>query len=271
MRPLVAPRGSHCLQAPDVALTHGRRPLATIDLMNRTPGSIALTNHLTRRRLLLLGLTLPVPVLVAACSGSESDPGPTPGTGRSLDAAPTSAPSGATSTQPTAASPTAAPAASISCSGVATPAQTEGPYFKAGSPPRTSLVEGGVVGTPLTLTGYVLNRSCLPIGNVKLDFWQADGNGNYDNSGYRLRGYQFTDSQGRYRLETVIPGLYPGRTEHIHFKAQAPGKPELTSQLYFPGVAQNRSDGIFDAALLIDLKDSPNGTKLGAYNIILDV
>jgi protocatechuate 3,4-dioxygenase beta subunit len=149
--------------------------------------------------------------------------------------------------------------------------QTEGPYFKAGSPQRTNLVEIGVQGTRLTLTGYVLSRSCQPIANVKLDFWQADGAGNYDNGGYRLRGYQLTDAQGRYTLETVIPGLYPGRTEHIHFKAQAPGKPELTSQLYFPGVAQNRSDGIYDEALLIDLKDGPSGTKLGGFNIILNV
>jgi len=152
---------------------------------------------------------------------------------------------------------------------LATPAQTEGPYFTAGSPQRASLVESGMSGTRLTLTGYVLTRSCQPVANAKLDFWQADAQGNYDNTGFRLRGYQLTDAQGRYQLETVIPGLYPGRTEHIHVKAQAPNRPVLTTQLYFPGVSRNNSDGIFDQALLIEMKDAANGAKAGTFNFVL--
>ena len=154
--------------------------------------------------------------------------------------------------------------------GLATPAQTEGPYFKAGSPQRASLLETNVAGTRLTLTGQVLSRSCQPVANAKLDFWQADSQGEYDNSGYRLRGHQFTDAQGRYTLETVIPGLYPGRTEHIHFKVQPPGGAVLTSQLYFPGVTQNQGDGIFDAALLIAMADGPGGSKVGAFNFVVN-
>jgi protocatechuate 3,4-dioxygenase beta subunit len=152
-----------------------------------------------------------------------------------------------------------------------TPEQTEGPYFKAGSPRRTSLLESGMSGTRLVLSGFILSRGCKPVANAKVDFWQADAGGNYDNNGFRLRGHQFSDSQGGYRLETVIPGLYPGRTEHIHFKVEAPGRPVLTSQLYFPGVSQNRSDGIFDQALLIDIKDGPNGAKAGSFNFVLDI
>src|SRR2546423_512664 len=81
---------------------------------------------------------------------------------------------------------TATVVSSISC---ATPVQamtelTEGPYYKAGAPQRATLSATGVAGTPLVLTGYVLSTSCQPIANAKLDFWQADGNGNYDNSGY---------------------------------------------------------------------------------------
>src|SRR5204862_188663 len=73
----------------------------------------------------------------------------------------------------------------------------------------------------------------------------------HDNAGFRLRGHQLTDAEGRYRLETILPGVYPGRTRHIHVKAQAPSRPALTTQLYFPGEAGNARDGIFDPELLV--------------------
>jgi protocatechuate 3,4-dioxygenase beta subunit len=84
-----------------------------------------------------------------------------------------------------------------------------------------------------------------------LDFWQADDRGRYDNSGFRLRGHQFSDAEGRYRLRSIVPGIYPGRTRHIHVKVQPQGGRVLTTQLYFPGEAQNRSDGLFRKDLQI--------------------
>ena len=81
-----------------------------------------------------------------------------------------------------------------------------------------------------------------------LDFWQADADGEYDNDGYRLRGHQFADGDGPLRAcDTIVPGLYPGRTRHIHVKVQRPHGQILTTQLYFPGEPRNRTDGIFDA------------------------
>jgi len=135
-----------------------------------------------------------------------------------------------------------------------TPELTEGPYFKANSPERTSLLTDGMTGTQLVITGYVYDTNCQPVANALLDFWQADANGVYDNSGYTLRGRQFTDANGAYTLTTVVPGLYPGRTEHIHFKVQAPNGKILTSQLFFPGVVQNDSDGIFNESLLLPIQ-----------------
>ena len=147
---------------------------------------------------------------------------------------------------------------------------TEGPYYKAGAPQRASLMQSGLAGTPLTLTGAVVTRSCRPLANAKLDFWQADGSGNYDNSGYTLRGWQLTDAQGRYRLETVIPGLYPGRTEHIHVKVTPPGQPVLTTQLFFPGVPQNDTDGIYlkELELSMDYSADP---KTGTFDFVVNV
>jgi len=146
---------------------------------------------------------------------------------------------------------------------------TEGPYFKPNSPERTSLIEPGIAGTKLTLTGYILNTDCKPIAHALLDFWQANSKGEYDNAGYILRGHQFADATGRYQLETVVPGLYPGRTEHIHVKVQSPNGPVLTTQLFFPGVAGNQTDQIFDPKLLMTIQDAAEG-KLATFNFVLN-
>jgi len=113
--------------------------------------------------------------------------------------------------------------------------QGEGPYYTPNTPQRNSLLEDGMEGTRLILVGYVLDQNCQPLSNARLDFWQTGADGEYDNVGYRLRGHQFTDEQGRYYLETVLPGLYQSRPiEHIHVKARPAGGDEITSQLYFP-------------------------------------
>jgi protocatechuate 3,4-dioxygenase beta subunit len=149
-----------------------------------------------------------------------------------------------------------------------TPAQTEGPYFTSNSPQRSSLVEAGIAGTVLTITGRVLSTGCQPISQAKLDFWQADDSGAYDNIGYRLRGHQFTDDSGRFTLQTIVPGLYPGRTRHIHVKAQAPNREVLTTQLYFPGEARNQTDGIYNAALEMAVQDVTGG-KAATFDFVL--
>lgn len=120
------------------------------------------------------------------------------------------------------------------CSGLTQP-QAEGPYYTPNTPERHSFLEDGMAGTRLILVGYVLDQNCKPLPNAWLDFWQTGADGEYDNQGYRLRGHQYTDSQGRYYLETVLPGLYASRPiEHIHVKVRPEGGAEVTSQLYFP-------------------------------------
>jgi len=162
-------------------------------------------------------------------------------------------------------------AADLDCTSPAdlTPVMTEGPYYTANSPERTSLLEEGMEGTKLTLTGYVLDSNCQPVENAWLDFWQADAEGNYDNTGYTLRGHQFTDASGRYTLETVLPGEYSGRTQHIHVKVQAPDGPELTTQLFFPDASGNQTDRIFADALVVNVEET--GTEVKAtFNFVVD-
>jgi protocatechuate 3,4-dioxygenase beta subunit len=150
----------------------------------------------------------------------------------------------------------------------ATPEQTEGPYYKAGPPRRRSLAEPGVKGRRLLVRGRVLSTDCKPLARVRLDFWQADGQGEYDNRGYRLRGYQLTDRKGRYRLETVVPAQYESRAPHIHVKVTPRGGATLTSQLYLPGAAANRSDPIFLRETLLRLRRG-SGAWRGAFDFVI--
>jgi protocatechuate 3,4-dioxygenase beta subunit len=148
--------------------------------------------------------------------------------------------------------------------------QTEGPYFTPNSPERQSIIEAGVVGTPLIVTGKVLTRRCRPVANALVDVWQADGDGEYDNAGFRLRGHQFTNADGTFRLVTVVPGLYPGRTRHIHVKVQARGERVLTTQLYFPGEQRNARDRIYDPSLLMTLAGTERARE-GRFDFVLDL
>lgn len=129
--------------------------------------------------------------------------------------------------------------------GIVTPRQTEGPFYTPNTPKRISLVEPGSNAPRLVVLGTVLSADCKPVPNALLDFWHSDERGEYDNRGFRYRGHQFADAQGRYRLETIVPAEYPGRTRHIHVKVQAPGGRILTTQLYFAGDPGNRRDGLY--------------------------
>ena len=215
-------------------------------------------------------------VTLAACTTA----GPTTSTASSNGAASTSTAVSNNNNDTGAVPPTASNSsdsvgtATLACDGggqlAVTPELTEGPYFTANSPERADLIEEGVAGTKIVITGYVYTTDCQPVANALLDFWQADGNGVYDNSGYTLRGHQFTDSNGRYQLTTVVPGIYPGRTEHIHVKVQAPNGKLITSQLFFPGVTQNDSDGIFNQSLLLAIQETSDGLQ-GQFNFVVPV
>jgi protocatechuate 3,4-dioxygenase beta subunit len=190
---------------------------------------------LSRRRFLLASAAVPAAVALGSCDGDEEQatrrPSATDATG-SRELPPT--PACEDGDEPS-------------------PEQTEGPFYTPDTPRRRNLAEEGVEGSPLVLTGAVLDTRCRPVAGALLDFWQADGNGEYDNSGFRLRGHQFADSRGRFRLATVVPGAYSARTRHIHVKVQRRGGDVLTTQLYFPNEPANAADGIFDERLVMDV------------------
>ena len=150
-----------------------------------------------------------------------------------------------------------------------TPEETAGPFFRPNSPAKTNLREPGVSGTPLKLTGFVLSRKGDPITEALLDFWHADDRGEYDFRGYRCRGHQFTGAEGQFALETIVPGLYPGRTRHYHVRLQAAHGPILSTQLYFPNEARNGSDSLFMPELLLSVRKSEPGF-IATFNFVLE-
>jgi protocatechuate 3,4-dioxygenase beta subunit len=149
----------------------------------------------------------------------------------------------------------------------ATKRQTEGPFFAPASPAKADL-RGDGPGDLLVLSGFVLTRTCRPVPGALIDLWHADSAGEYDNAGFRFRGHQFSDAQGRYQFVTRVPGLYPGRTRHFHVKVRAGNGPVLTTQLYFPDEAANARDGIFDRSLLMRLSPAQGG-RLGRFDFVI--
>lgn len=245
-------------------------------------------NKPTRREILRAFLAMPATLFLAACAAEEvsniTSPTALPPTATPTQSVSTETPVPTETLPPVEPSPThidAPPPTEIAQTLAPTPAcgdddddptpaQTEGPYYTPNTPERTSLLEPGIAGTNMVVTGYVLSTDCRPVAQALVDFWHCDDAGGYDNVGYRLRGHQFTDEQGRYYLETIMPGLYPGRTRHIHVKVQAPHQPVLTTQMYFPDEPDNARDGIFRPELLMDVQDVADG-KAAMFNFVLDV
>jgi protocatechuate 3,4-dioxygenase beta subunit len=170
----------------------------------------------------------------------------------------------------TAAGRAQSPGAVAACAAPARPtrAQTEGPYFKRNAPSRADLATDDPRGERLRLQGIVVGRDCAPVPGAVVDLWQTDSTGAYDNAGFRLRGNQITAANGGFAFDTVVPGLYPGRTRHLHVKIAAPGRSVLTTQLYFPGEPGNATDRIFDPSLVMTVTRT-QGAAVGTFTFVV--
>lgn len=233
-----------------------------------------MTNKISRRSILTAGMLTSAGLALAACAAPlTGEAGPqaleeatAPATDTPDTGADTAAGTPAATDAPTAQAQLA-PTPACGDDDDPTPAQTAGPFYTPDTPQRASLVEPDTPGTRLMLAGYVLTTDCRPLAGALLDFWQANDAGEYDNVGYRLRGHQFADDQGRYQLETIVPGLYPGRTRHIHVRVQPPNGAVLTTQLYFPDEPQNARDGIFRPELIMALRAGE--PQVGTFDFVL--
>lgn len=136
----------------------------------------------------------------------------------------------------------------------------EGPFYSEGAPVVDGALPGvgDLEGYAIELSGRVLTAvTCEPLAGATLDLWQADDAGAYDNEGFTLRGKVVTDAEGRYAVQTIVPGNYRNgaqyRPAHIHVKVSAPGHAPLTTQLYFPDDPYNEIDPWFDERLLVTM------------------
>jgi protocatechuate 3,4-dioxygenase beta subunit len=152
--------------------------------------------------------------------------------------------------------------------------QEVGPYYISGELLRSNIVENRP-GIPLSLRILLLDaRTCKPLHNAAIDIWHCDALGLY--SGFTrqnptgrggpppgpppenaappanhpsdklsfLRGIQLSDTNGAVRFDTIVPGFYMGRTNHIHFKVRTGGEAaghtyqsghtSHTGQIFFP-------------------------------------
>lgn len=146
----------------------------------------------------------------------------------------------------------------------------EGPYWFEGSPERSNLrIEGDA--PLLDLHGSVVDRDCNPIPGAWIDIWHADPDGGYDNSGWDYRGHFYSDEQAEWHLETIVPGLYPGRTAHIHVKVEGATGVILTTQLYFPDVPENETDFFYRPELEVTALDvDEDGNMIAEYHFVID-
>jgi protocatechuate 3,4-dioxygenase beta subunit len=125
------------------------------------------------------------------------------------------------------------------------PEQTPGPYYLDLDLLRRDITEGKEGAAMAVVIRVLSSDGCSPLRDLAVDIWHCDADGVYsgfpgqlggeNTSGQRfLRGTQVTDADGRVRFDTIVPGWYPGRTPHIHFKVHLSSATEATSQLYFP-------------------------------------
>jgi len=146
----------------------------------------------------------------------------------------------------------------------------EGPYWLDGSPERSNLRDAGE--TPLLdLHIEVLDQDCGPIPGAWVDVWHADASGDYDKSGWSYRGHHYANDAGASLLETIVPGLYPGRTSHIHVKVSGVAPDVLTTQLYFPGFPENEWDAFYHPDLEVTLiKEDDDGNMVASFTFVID-
>ena len=120
-----------------------------------------------------------------------------------------------------------------------------GPYYFEDAPYRSVLANENEPGQRLFISGTVKQNDCEDsISGSLIEIWQANDEGCYgivedcdtgnsENDYFNLRGKFFSDANGNYSFESILPGYYGSRPRHIHIKITTPDEEILVSQLYF--------------------------------------
>ena len=169
-----------------------------------------------------------------------------------------------------------------------------GPFYRFGAPFRARLAGPDEPGDRLILTGTVFAPDCrTALPGALIEVWQANHAGIYDTlapgnftevTSFHMRGMLQTDEQGRYEIETIMPGRYPippgipglekfaglTRPAHIHFKVMQSTHVPVTTQLYFNGDPYIADDvwANHKPSLAIDL-ERDGALRRGVFDIVL--
>ena len=120
-----------------------------------------------------------------------------------------------------------------------TPADADGPFYRADAPQRNS------IGAGYLLLGEVKSAAdCAPVAGARIEIWMTGPDGRYDD---RWRATLFSRQDGRYYLESHFPAPYGSRPPHIHLLVNAPGFAELITQHY---PLAGSAEAIFDLILI---------------------
>ncbi len=142
---------------------------------------------------------------------------------------------------------------------MATPSQTEGPFYPVALPKDSDydLLRNGSMnygrGQAAWLDGGVTDLAGQPVAGAQVEIWQCDEAGHYHHPGdggradpaFQGFGRVSVGADGRYRFRTIRPVAYSGRTPHIHVKVKLGGRELLTTQMYVTGDPHNERDGIW--------------------------
>jgi len=141
-----------------------------------------------------------------------------------------------------------------------TPSQTVGPFFAR----ELLWKDGGVVlfadrGDRITLTGQVFDGAGAPIYDALFETWQADPTGTFraGDDGSRPYGYGrvSTDTEGRYAIETVVPGPFKGPGGETY-------APQISVAIFARGLLRALHTRVFLAPLEV-IKDDPLARAIG--------
>ncbi len=147
-----------------------------------------------------------------------------------------------------------------------------GPFYVDGRPTaaNSSDIANGVTGTPMFVTGQVVDQQGTPIAGAHVDTWHSDGEGFYDvqqteklHNEFAMRALLTTDGDGRFWYRSITPRYYPVptdgpcgeimraanrsvmRPQHVHFWIHADGCQPLITQLFYRDDPYIGRDAVF--------------------------
>jgi hydroxyquinol 1,2-dioxygenase len=188
--------------------------------------------------------------------------------------------------------------------GSATDSALLGPFYVEGRPTANNGddISNAVPGTPMFVTGRVVNEQGEPIAGAHVDTWHSDGDGSYDvqlteelHGEFAMRALLTTDDDGRFWYRSITPRYYPVptdgpcgeilraanrsimRPQHVHFWFRAEGYQSLITQLFLREDPYIGRDAVFadQTSLQADFVrhepgTAPDGTQVDEPFVTLD-